>query len=178
MRTRDLAGRSSGLRARRREQWREFALIFPILVMLLAGITTAGLSYTHAIGLTNAVREGARFGATADTSSGTWAADVASRVRRTQFDDSATAASSGTSICVDLLMWSGTAWVASTVPGTSTCSNPAAAPSLGSSAAPAAPTSTTVGLCVAGMGGAEVRNLPHRRPDLARHRNTPVGRAI
>ncbi len=42
----------------------EFALVLPVLVMLLLGITTAGLSYSHAIGLTNAVREGSRFGAT------------------------------------------------------------------------------------------------------------------
>ena len=44
----------------------EFALVLPLLVMLLLGIATTGLSYTHAIGVTNAVREGARFGATAD----------------------------------------------------------------------------------------------------------------
>ena len=66
----------------------EFALVLPLLVMLLLGITTAGLSYSRAIGLTNAVREGARFGATADATNGSqWASDVIARVRATQFDD-------------------------------------------------------------------------------------------
>lgn len=76
----------------------EFALIFPLLVMLLLGITTAGLSFSHAIGVTNAVREGSRFGATADASAASWSSDVISRVRTTQFDD----AGATTEICVQL----------------------------------------------------------------------------
>jgi Flp pilus assembly protein TadG len=46
----------------------EFALVFPLLVMLLFGIITAGISFAHSLGLTNAVREGARFGAISDAS--------------------------------------------------------------------------------------------------------------
>ena len=77
----------------------EFALVLPLLVMLLLGIATAGLSYTRAIGVTNAVREGARFAATADASvPATWSSDVISRVRATQFDDP----SLDTEICVQL----------------------------------------------------------------------------
>ena len=37
--------------------------------MMLLGTITGGLAYTRAIGLTNAVREGARFGATGDIAS-------------------------------------------------------------------------------------------------------------
>lgn len=68
----------------------EFALVFPLLMMVLFGIITGGLSYSHAIGLTNAVREGARFGAVSDASptmASQWADDVIVRVRQTQFDD-------------------------------------------------------------------------------------------
>jgi Flp pilus assembly protein TadG len=42
----------------------EFALVVPLLVMLLLGITTSGMGISHALGTTDAVREGARFGAT------------------------------------------------------------------------------------------------------------------
>ncbi len=79
----------------------EFALVVPLLAMLLFGIITAGLSYSQALGLTNAVREGARFGATSDASSAMaaqWATDVIERVRQTQFDDP----SSASQVCVQL----------------------------------------------------------------------------
>ena len=55
--------------------------------MMLLGTITGGLAYTRSIGLTNAVREGARFGATGDIASATWSPDVIDRVRETQFDD-------------------------------------------------------------------------------------------
>lgn len=68
----------------------EFALVVPLLVMLVLGTITTGVSYSHALGVTNAVREGARFGATTDaTSASSWASDVVTRVRQTQFDDPA-----------------------------------------------------------------------------------------
>jgi Flp pilus assembly protein TadG len=46
----------------------EFALVVPLLVMLLLGVTTLGVGLNHALGTTDAVREGARFGATTLTS--------------------------------------------------------------------------------------------------------------
>ena len=78
----------------------EFALVLVPLVMLLMGTVTAGLSYTHAIGLTNAVREGSRFAATTayPPASGNWANDVIARTRALQFDDPGVT----TKICVDL----------------------------------------------------------------------------
>ncbi len=67
--------------------------------MLLLGTVTTGFSYSHVLGVTNAVREGARFGATADATSGTtWADNVIARVRQTQFDDP----NQDTDICVQL----------------------------------------------------------------------------
>ena len=127
----------------------EFALVLPILVTLVFGITSAGLSYTHAIGVTNAVREGSRFGATADTTSGTWATDVIARVRATQFDDSTDPAQSTTAVCAELYKV-GTG--ASTIPGTFFCSNKTSnapkAPTLGTSAAPSV-SGIASGTCVA-----------------------------
>jgi TadE-like protein len=77
----------------------EFALIFPLLAMLLMGTITGGYAYSKGISLTNAVREGSRFGATAPYPSvtGDWAADVIERTRALQFDDS-----SDTQVCVAL----------------------------------------------------------------------------
>jgi Flp pilus assembly protein TadG len=59
----------------------EFALVVPILVMLLLGLTTAGMSLNDALGTTDAVREGARYGATTQTTPvptgyGSWNAAV------------------------------------------------------------------------------------------------------
>jgi Flp pilus assembly protein TadG len=81
----------------------EFALVLPLVATLLLGIITGGMAFTRGIGLSNAVREGARFGATADASSGGWAQDVIDRVRETQFDDEALAADSYTTVCVELV---------------------------------------------------------------------------
>lgn len=81
----------------------EFALIFPLVAMIILGSISGGVVYSQAIGVQNAVREGSRFGATADSASATWADDVVSRVRGTQFDDGTTASQSGTSVCVQLV---------------------------------------------------------------------------
>lgn len=56
----------------------EFALVLPLLVMLLLGIVTFGLAYSDHVALTNAVREGARFGAATDNVS-SWGSSVAQR---------------------------------------------------------------------------------------------------
>ena len=42
----------------------EFALVLPVLVMLMLGILTAGIAYNRKIAVTNGVREGSRYGAT------------------------------------------------------------------------------------------------------------------
>jgi Flp pilus assembly protein TadG len=104
MRGRLSSGTASG-RTRRRERGAvavEFGLVMLVLIPLLVGTVTAGIEYSRAMGLTNAVREGARFGATADISSASWASDVIARTRQMQFDDGSDAASSTTSVCVEL----------------------------------------------------------------------------
>lgn len=79
----------------------EFALVLPVLAMLLLGVVTAGIALSNSIGLTNAVREGARFGAITPypPASGNWADDVVQRTRDTQFDDP----SIQSKVCVDLV---------------------------------------------------------------------------
>ena len=78
----------------------EFALVLPLLAMLLLGTVTAGIAFSHSLGLTNAVREGSRFGATTQypATTGDWAADVIQRTRDTQFDDPG----AETKVCVEL----------------------------------------------------------------------------
>jgi Flp pilus assembly protein TadG len=63
----------------------EFALVLPVLMMLLVGIVSAGSTYNQQISLTQAVREGARYGAVVSPdqtfTSGTWAENVREMVR-------------------------------------------------------------------------------------------------
>lgn len=42
----------------------EFALVLPLFVMLLLGMLTGGLAYSRKLAVTQAAREGARYGAT------------------------------------------------------------------------------------------------------------------
>jgi len=129
----------------------ELALVLPILLMLLFGLTTAGISMTNAIGLSNAVREGSRFGATAHPNNAslpfsnaqwdTWAADTIARVRGTQFDDT----SSATAVCVDMYKV-GTG----TIGGSQHCNqgNGSVSPALDATKAPAVTTGIANGTCV------------------------------
>ena len=120
----------------------EFALVLPVLVMLLLGVTTTGISYSHAIGAASAVREGSRYGATADASvPATWATDVIKRVRGTQFDDP----TSETAVCVQL-------WKKGTGSLGGSCSQGTVSPNLTlpttETARPTVPTELAVGACV------------------------------
>ena len=131
----------------------EFALIIPLLVMLLLGIVSLGLTYSHGIGLSDAVREGSRFGATGISSS-TWGTDVAAQVRGTQYDDSAAAGASTTSVCVQLWKYTTPGTNAGTVSATSCSPGGSGAPTLtmpGKDVYPVIPpiaTSASAGTCV------------------------------
>jgi Flp pilus assembly protein TadG len=48
----------------------EFALVLPLLVMFLMGIITGGFAYFEKISTADAMREGARFGATTELVTG------------------------------------------------------------------------------------------------------------
>ena len=53
----------------------EFALLLPLLLMLLLGIVSVGVAYNHQISLTHAAREAGRFAATLPVSNFNTAAD-------------------------------------------------------------------------------------------------------
>ena len=81
----------------------EFALVLPILVMLLFGVTSVGLTYSDHLSITNAVREGARLGAAIDYTPGpsTWADSVQLRVQQVYFNAGSTLSTN--QICVELV---------------------------------------------------------------------------
>ena len=81
----------------------EFALVLPMLVMLLFGVTTAGLAYNDNLSIANAVREGARLGAALDYNSDptSWADSVQQRVQQVYFNSASSLPLSD--ICVDLV---------------------------------------------------------------------------
>lgn len=54
----------------------EFALILPVFMMLVLGLFTGGLAYNQKVTLTQAVREGARYGAALPKSQTNWATTV------------------------------------------------------------------------------------------------------
>jgi Flp pilus assembly protein TadG len=153
----------------------EFALIVPLVLMVIIGAITTGISYSNAIGATNAVREGTRFGATGDASQSTWASDVISRVRTTQFDDTGNT----TAICVQL-------WKQGTGSLRLACSNGAAQtlnmPS--STDYPAVPSGLAAGQCVVRVIAARPFtinavvanwNAVATRGSIARYERIPAG---
>lgn len=122
----------------------EFALLFPLLAMILLGTVTAGLAYTQAVGLSNAVREGSRFAATTaypPPAGVVWEDDVIARTREVQFDDP----DARTHICVWLTKQVSPGVVTTQASGCSigSSSSPPSAP-----AEPAMPANVELGDCV------------------------------
>jgi Flp pilus assembly protein TadG len=72
----------------------------PLLLMLLFGIITTGLTFSDHLSATNAAREAARYGAAADASSTSWATSVRDRVVQTYFNAGETITDA--QICVQL----------------------------------------------------------------------------
>ena len=110
MLARELLGRPRGGARSRPEKGAvavEFALVLPVLVMMIFGIMTAGTAYSDHLAITNAVREGSRLGSAIDYNTGpsTWADSVQSRVRQVYFNGSSSLSTS--QICVKLLSSSG-----------------------------------------------------------------------
>lgn len=83
--------------AQRRRRGRSGALVMVPLVMLLFGLITAGLAYNDSISMTNAVREGSRFGATTKLDLSTWGSTVQARTAELAFGNMAPA-----DVCVQL----------------------------------------------------------------------------
>jgi len=76
---------SGRLRSERGAIFLEFAVILPLLMAVILGIFTGGQAYSDKISVMEAVREGARYGASLPMGSGagavaTWESSVANRV--------------------------------------------------------------------------------------------------
>jgi Flp pilus assembly protein TadG len=115
----------------------EFAIVLPLLVMLLLGVTTTGLTYSDHLAISNAAREGSRFGAAVafvQATPSTWANSVQTRVQQAYYNSGSSLA--GSQVCVELVDNSGTVLAVPTTQGTS-CGT-----------GPASPTGMTSGTCV------------------------------
>ncbi|MDP3892585.1 TadE/TadG family type IV pilus assembly protein [Nocardioides sp.] len=85
----------------------EFALVVPLLLMMLFGTITTGLTFADHLSATNAVREAARYGAAADVGSAGWAASVKDRLTQVYFNAGETV--NDDQVCVRLVQAGGTA---------------------------------------------------------------------
>ena len=83
----------------------EFALVLPLMLILLFGVTTTGLAYSDHLSATNAVREAARYGAAADITSSGWASSVRDRLQQVYFNEGETVTDD--QICVRLVQAGG-----------------------------------------------------------------------
>jgi len=104
----------------------EFALVVPFLILVLMGMVTTAMAYSDHLSATNAVREGARYGAAADVSSSGWATSVRDRVKQVYFNSGVTVTDA--QICVRLVQADGT--TAAEVIGTDCGSAPNAPSSM------------------------------------------------
>jgi hypothetical protein len=86
----------------------EFALVVPLLIILVFGMITTGFAYNDHLSATNAVREGARYGAATDITTGSWATSVRSRIKQVYFNAGVTVTDD--QICVRLVQASGTTY--------------------------------------------------------------------
>jgi Flp pilus assembly protein TadG len=84
----------------------EFALVVPLLLMLLFGIISTGLTFSDHLSATNATREGARYGASTDYTQAAWAASVKERVKQVYFNE-ADGKPTDAQICVQLVTAAG-----------------------------------------------------------------------
>jgi Flp pilus assembly protein TadG len=96
----------------------EFALVLPIFVVLIFGVVSVGLTYSDHLAITNAAREGARFGAATDVTQSSWATSVQSRVLQT-YNNFGSSSPTTSQICVQLIDSSGAVLVAT--PAGSSC---------------------------------------------------------
>lgn len=84
----------------------EFALVVPLLLMILFGMISTGLTLADHLSTTNAAREAARYGAAADATNTAWATSVRDRLKQTYLNANQNV--SDAQICVRLVRSNGT----------------------------------------------------------------------
>ncbi len=95
----------------------------PLLLMILFGLISTGLTFSDHLSATNAAREAGRYGSAADVSNAAWATSVRDRLKQTYFSANETVADD--QICVRLVKSNGSTaqqWVGSS------CGTPPALP--------------------------------------------------
>jgi Flp pilus assembly protein TadG len=90
----------------------EFALVLPMLVVLMFGMVWTGLAYSDHVSVTNAVREGARYGSAIDYTSSGWATSVRDRVKQVYYNAGGNLTDA--EICVRLVQSTGTVLTSAT----------------------------------------------------------------
>jgi Flp pilus assembly protein TadG len=104
----------------------EFALVLPIVVAILLGIFTGGIALNHKLSITEAAREGARYGATVPQNQCATSCGGLDWAHLVQSAASSRANGDATSVCVALVTGSGGSLAAvgssyTTAGGTSPC---------------------------------------------------------
>jgi Flp pilus assembly protein TadG len=93
----------------------EFAIVLPILIVLIFGILYGGIAYNRQLAMTQSAREGARFAATLPLPTGTsapdgaWFAAVIERIEDSSTGE-LTAASPGRYVCIRFVDDAGVAY--------------------------------------------------------------------
>jgi Flp pilus assembly protein TadG len=120
----------------------EFALLLPLFMMLILGMFSGGIAYNRKNSMNNAVREGARYGATLlddTTNASDWSTPVRTRIQQLSSDDLTLS-----QICVQLIKMTSSSAFTVVEQAPATCSS---APSI-PGGAPSIPAGATTGQCL------------------------------
>jgi Flp pilus assembly protein TadG len=129
----------------------EFALVLPLLLALMLGIITAGLGYNNVLGLSDGVREGARFGATTLNGAGWGAAVQQQTIDLTYLNRTGQNVVTASMVCAQLVKT--TASTNTVLAYSSNCAQPVSPPTNQAGAVPANPSGVPVGTCLVKVWG-------------------------
>ncbi len=85
----------------------EFAVVLPLLLSLVLGIFTGGMAYTSKIGVVEAVREGARYGASMELGTGAGAITALEGRVRSRVVDASAGEIAAADVCVEFVLPTG-----------------------------------------------------------------------
>lgn len=85
----------------------EFAVVLPLLLSIVLGIFTGGMAYTSKIGVVEAVREGARYGASMELATGAGAIAALEESVRNRVIDASAGEIAPADVCVKFVLPTG-----------------------------------------------------------------------